>query len=214
VPRTLPAPAAAGHVAPKRSLPRPVIITGAGAITAVAVAAIVVALSISDRPAERVTEPPAAIATGTPEAQASSPAPAPSASATAKPTRSAGPTARATSAAPSPSGAPTPSPTPALTVDQAINRFQQLVDAGLSSGSIHDPGSTQVGEAANDVARDLKQIAGNLRQTNSDPMADRVTTLRNAVAARAGTGAIDTGFVPALNSAIDDIVKAAGSGPA
>jgi serine/threonine-protein kinase len=222
VPRTLPAPAAAGHAAPKWSLPRPVIITGAGAITAVAAAAVVVALSIGDRPAGRVTEPPVSILTPTPDAQASNPATAPapsasasaSASATPKPTRSAGPSAHASSAPPSPTGAPTPSAAHTPTIDEAITNFQQLVDAGLASGAIHDPNSALVGEAANDVARDLKQIAGNLRQTSTQPMAERVQTLRNSVAARAGTGAIDTSFVPQLNSAIDTIVAAGGTGPA
>jgi serine/threonine-protein kinase len=212
VPRTLPAPAAAGHVAPKRSLPRPVIITGAGAITATAVAAIVVALSLGHHPAERVTEPPP-IVTPTPDAQASDPvAASPSAqpSATPRPTRSAGPSARASSAPPSPTASPTPSPTVAMTVDQAVISFQQLVDAGLAAGAIHDQNSALVGDGAKDVARDLKQIAGNLDPSSPTPMDQQVETLRNQVRARTGTANIDASFADQLRSAINQIVAAAG----
>jgi serine/threonine-protein kinase len=220
VPRTVPAPAAAGHAAPKWSLPRPVIITGAGAITAVAVAAVVVALSLSDRSNDRVTEPPIAVGSATP-------GPAPSADVTAGPSPSAdapSPTAKATSTStstgrPSPtptrSGAspsPTPSPSATVTVTQAVANFRQLVDAGLSAGAIHDPppNITSVGAPANDVASDLKQIANNLRGLTGDAMVSGIANLHRSVDERANTGVIEDSFVPQLHSAINAIANAAG----
>jgi serine/threonine-protein kinase len=213
--RTVPAPAAAGHAAPRRSHSRAVTLAVGAALTAAAVSAVVIALSLGDGPSERVAEPPVVVSSPSPVIVPSPVAPSlasPEATPPASPDQRESGRPPRTTAPPSASAGPSPSAT--VSVGEAITSFQQLVDAGLASGEIHDPGSTAVGEAAQDVARDLKQIAGNLRQPTSEPMADRVATLRNSVAARTGTGAINTTFVPQLDAAIDAIVVAAGSPPA
>jgi hypothetical protein len=144
VPRTVPAPATAGHAAPPAVWGRRTVVAVGAAVAVVTVGALLVVLNHdggrAGQPQALLPPPqttPAAVTSAAPTVATTSPSPRPHRT-TSPPPRTSAPATTA------------PSPTPGLTLAAAAAQFNRLVDTGEANGAIRK-----------DVADDLQQVLNN-----------------------------------------------------
>jgi hypothetical protein len=192
VPRTVPAPATAGHAAPPAVWGRRAVVTVGAAVAVVTVGALLLVLNQDNGggdgqyqavlpPAQTTTAPATSAA---PTTATTSPTPRPHRT-TPPPPRTSAPVTSA------------PSPTPVLTLAAAAAQFNKLVDTGEANGAIRK-----------DVADDLQQVLFNATHASTPSgVHDGLVQLRGKIEQRTGEQgsppAITVNFAQELVDSVD-----------